>query len=419
MADPIATSPVAAGWAMPVAHAVSTVLGSVRIAFINSGILGHRSVARLLAECAAAMPGVEPTHVDLSADLTLFDRGIRRALSVALAPAQGTLANVDLRRWRQELNVGLLAARRLAAIEGDRAFDALHFHTQAAAYASVRRMSRTPSIVSIDTTQRLARVAAGSSLAQLSYTPNIAHDRRVFHAAAAITTTSQWAARDLVDHDPACAHKVHVLPYPVRPIADADWCDLRFTRAARGERPRALFIGGDFIRKGGDLLLEVWREAGFGDECDLDLVTDWDLSGVTLPPGVQQHRGVTAYSPAWRALWQSADVFVMPTRDEAFGMVYQEAASAALPAIGTRLNAIPEILRALRDWLELIPVEWTDFYPMNRIYEFLHGFLDFENAKRLIAYGLILIIMMIVRPDGLITRDALRRLRLHRKAGHA
>lgn len=90
------------------------------------------------------------------------------------------------------------------------------------------------------------------------------------------------------------------------------------------------------------------------------------------------------------------------------------------PALGAIvLNAIPEFLRALRDWLELVPVEWTDFYPMNRIYEFLHGFLDFENAKRLIAYGLILIIMMIVRPDGLITRDALRRLRLHRKAGHA
>jgi ABC-type branched-subunit amino acid transport system permease subunit len=45
---------------------------------------------------------------------------------------------------------------------------------------------------------------------------------------------------------------------------------------------------------------------------------------------------------------------------------------------------------------------------MNRVYDFLHGFLDFENAKRLIAYGLILIVMMIVRPDGLLTRDSMR-----------
>jgi branched-chain amino acid transport system permease protein len=78
----------------------------------------------------------------------------------------------------------------------------------------------------------------------------------------------------------------------------------------------------------------------------------------------------------------------------------------------TVLNAIPEFLRALRDWLELVPAEWTNFYPMNRVYDFLHDFLDFENAKRLIAYGLILILMMIFRPDGLLTRDSVRRLRL-------
>jgi ABC-type branched-subunit amino acid transport system permease subunit len=45
---------------------------------------------------------------------------------------------------------------------------------------------------------------------------------------------------------------------------------------------------------------------------------------------------------------------------------------------------------------------------MNRVYDFLRGFLDFENAKRLIAYGVILIVMMIVRPDGLLTRDSMR-----------
>ena len=84
------------------------------------------------------------------------------------------------------------------------------------------------------------------------------------------------------------------------------------------------------------------------------------------------------------------------------------------------LNAIPEFLRALREWLELIPVEWTNFYPVNRAYDFLHGFLDFENAKRLIAYGVILILMMIFRPDGLLTRDSLRRLRFPRwKTRHA
>jgi branched-chain amino acid transport system permease protein len=85
------------------------------------------------------------------------------------------------------------------------------------------------------------------------------------------------------------------------------------------------------------------------------------------------------------------------------------------PALGAFvLTLLPQLLRTFRDALELTPVSWTDFYPMNRIYEILYGFLDFENAKRLIAYGIILIVMMIVRPDGLLTRDSMRWLSLTR-----
>jgi len=73
------------------------------------------------------------------------------------------------------------------------------------------------------------------------------------------------------------------------------------------------------------------------------------------------------------------------------------------------LTLLPEFLRTLREWLELVPVAWTNFFPANRVYDFLHDFLDFENAKRLIVYGIILIVMMILRPDGLLTRDLLRR----------
>jgi branched-chain amino acid transport system permease protein len=84
------------------------------------------------------------------------------------------------------------------------------------------------------------------------------------------------------------------------------------------------------------------------------------------------------------------------------------------------LNAFPEVLRALREWLELLPVQWVDVYPMNVVYSFLREFLDFENAKRLIAYGVILIVTMILRPNGLLTRDSLRQWRLARwKVRHA
>jgi branched-chain amino acid transport system permease protein len=90
------------------------------------------------------------------------------------------------------------------------------------------------------------------------------------------------------------------------------------------------------------------------------------------------------------------------------------------PVLGAAfLTLLPEFLRTLREWLELLPVSWVDSFPMNRVYGFVHEFLDFENEKRLIVYGIILIVMMIFRPDGILTRDGLRRFRfVARKVGH-
>jgi glycosyltransferase involved in cell wall biosynthesis len=55
-------------------------------------------------------------------------------------------------------------------------------------------------------------------------------------------------------------------------------------------------------------------------------------------------RNVDSYSPEWSDLWRDADLFVMPTRHEAFGVVFQEAAAAGLPRIGTNVNAVPELI---------------------------------------------------------------------------
>lgn len=318
----------------------------MRALFINSGILGHRAVAGLFRETLELLPSIDATHVDLSANLTVGDRVIRRMFSVQLAPRTGPAGNLDLRRWREEMNVGLLAARRIAQLEGSR-FDVLHFHTQASAYGSLTRMKDTPTIISIDATQQLASLEAGSAISRLTYRPNMTHDGRVFAAARAITATSEWAARDLAAHYPACASRVHVMPYPVRAIADQSWIRERKQSPWTDEgcrRPRVLFVGGDFPRKGGHDLLDAWREGGFSSRARLDLVTDWPVSGAELPEGVNLIRQIAPYSPAWFDLWRGADVFAMPTRHEAFGMVFQEAAAAGVPAIGTRINAIPEIV---------------------------------------------------------------------------
>jgi len=318
------------------------VIAAPRVAFVNCGILGHKAMADVMRDLGVLM-GVDATHIDLSNELTIGDRVLRRLLSCRAVPTDGALANLDLRRWRQELNLGWLARRRLRAAERHREFDVLHFHTQSAAYTNVARMARTPAIVSIDSTSRLASLEAASAAGRWSYTPNVVHDGTVFRAARAIVSTSEWAKRDLVDLYPDCAAKVHVIPYPVRDAFDGEWIAERYAREGSAT-VRVLFVGGDFPRKGGAELLDAWRDGSFGDRASLDIVTDWPIADQAAPPGVRIVRGIVPYTAGWFELWRRADVFVMPTRHEAFGIVYEEAAAAGLPAIGTAINAVPEII---------------------------------------------------------------------------
>lgn len=318
------------------------------VLFINSGILGQRTFAAFVRrEFAAERDGIRARQIVLADDLTVGERALRRVLCARVWPGgTGRLHNLDLHRFRAELNAGLVARRRIGRLErrGER-FDVLHFHRQSTAYASLARMRRTPSIVSIDCTQGYLAGRARTPAEARSYLPNAWRERRIFDAARLIVSTSQWAADALRAEYPGCATEVVVMPNPVLlDHFDPGWPEERRLRsAAEGYLPRVLFMGGDFARKGGHDLLDVWVRGGFAARARLDLVTSVPPpeSGV---PGVRVHTGVRAHSPEWAALWHGADVFALPTRDEAFGTVFQEAAAAGLPAVGTRITAIPEIV---------------------------------------------------------------------------
>lgn len=319
-----------------------------RALFINSGILGQKTFARFVERAFRDDEAIRARQIILTENLSLFDRGMRRLLCLRLAPnGHSPLKNADLFRFRAELNAGLLASRRIAAL--DRAgeiFDVLHFHRQATAYGSLARMRMTPSIVSIDCTQRLIIQRANSPLEARTYAPNAARDGEIFRAARLIIAASQWAADCLRADYPDCVTPVLVMPNPVQlEFFDESWIAERAARAASpGARPRVLFVGGDLVRKGGDDLLAAWRDAQLGRGASLDVVTSGPVDRTLMSEGVTVHTDVAVHSSAWVDLWRRADLFALPTRDEAFGIVFQEAAAAGLPAIGTRTNAIPELV---------------------------------------------------------------------------
>jgi starch synthase len=312
-----------------------------RVAFVNGGILGLLSYAGWLRGTFADDRDIHAEHFVLTENLPIRERLVRRILCQQLVPDLRGWHNADLARFRRELNTGLQARRRLLA-RGIEHFDVLHFHRQATAYASLDLMTRVPSIVSIDCTQTCVLQDATSALERWSFGFNVRRDGEIFDRAAVIISTSHWSERDVRRMYPGCRTPILVMPNPVRlDIFDAAWIDER--RARTHARPHCLFMGGDFPRKGGFDLLDAWTRGRFGDRADLTIVSEWPL-GSSLPPGVRQQTGIRGHTPEWIATWRAADIFVMPTRNEAFGLVYQEAAAAGLPAIGSRLNAVPEII---------------------------------------------------------------------------
>lgn len=159
--------------------------------------------------------------------------------------------------------------------------------------------------------------------------------RLFFRYCTGLMPWSSWAARSMISDYGASPENVHVVP----PGIDLEqWFPLSRQEASR--RPRLLFVGADFERKGGRLLLDVYRRH-LRDECDLHLVT---RSPVDPEPGVQVHSDLKIGDGRLRELYQNSDVLVIPTLADCFSMAALEAMACGLPVVISGVGGIPEIV---------------------------------------------------------------------------
>jgi glycosyltransferase involved in cell wall biosynthesis len=175
--------------------------------------------------------------------------------------------------------------------------------------------------------------------------------RWVLKQAAGFVAHSQEARRSLVEDYGCRDSDIAVIPPAVDP---------RLFRAGAREHelPRILFVGADFLRKGGDLLLEVFRRRLRG-RAELDLVT---LDEVPVSPDerdIRVHRGLRPNSPELRRLFGDCDLFALPTRADFSPMACIEAAAAGLPIVASAIGGIPDIVREGRSG-HLLPVGDVD-----------------------------------------------------------
>ena len=118
-----------------------------------------------------------------------------------------------------------------------------------------------------------------------------------------------------------------------------------------GATVKLLAVGAVVPRKGYDVLVEAlsrltdldWQLVIAGD-CTRDRTTAGDLATTVvlkrLGPRVRMTGAVGDEELA--ALYREADIFVLASRFEGYGMAYLEAIAHGLPVIGTKAGAIPE-----------------------------------------------------------------------------
>ena len=246
--------------------------------------------------------------------------------------------NLDFNRFRLQ-TAGAYIARRLAGRKLSQVkYSALHLHTQVLALLSVDLLRKIPTVVSIDMTNVQASQEKTHPNLRWTYTPNILLEKQVFEAAARVVTTTEWARRSVIEDYKIDENKVKVV-YPGINIAKFEPPD----RSKRDTKARynILFIGGDFKRKGGEDVLEVFLTK-FSEVANLHLVTYASID--CKHPNVYIYKNIKAYTPEFLELYYQADAFVMPTYADAYGTVFLEAMAAGLPVIATRLGPIREIV---------------------------------------------------------------------------
>lgn len=159
--------------------------------------------------------------------------------------------------------------------------------------------------------------------------------RLFFKRCAGLLPWSAWAAESMTRDYGVDPGKIHVLP----PGVDVErWRP--GLRSAAGARVQLLFVGADFERKGGQLLLDLFRRE-LRETCELHLVT---RAAIEPEPGVHVHGSFQTGAAGLLDLYQRCDALVLPTLADCFSMAALEAMACGLPVVISSVGGIPEIV---------------------------------------------------------------------------
>ncbi|GGO27122.1 glycosyl transferase [Micromonospora parathelypteridis] len=170
-------------------------------------------------------------------------------------------------------------------------------------------------------------------------------EARALATARAVVTTSEWTRRRLLLRHPLPTDRVRVAPPGVTPAPPVP------PGSATGNR--LLCVAAVTLHKGHDVLVDAltvlagvpWTLVCAGTltrEPDLVHRLRDRLAGAGLADRVRLAGPLTG--AALDSAYAAADLLVLPSRGETYGMVVTEALARGLPVLGTQVGGVPEAL---------------------------------------------------------------------------
>lgn len=176
-----------------------------------------------------------------------------------------------------------------------------------------------------------------------------AQEQRALSGAALATFPSEWAAQTAVSQYGADRAKIHVIPWGAnlpQTIAQED------VEAAIKKRPmdrcNLVFVGRDWARKGGDVLVrtvEALNRAGLPTRATIIGAEPKDLPPHLFDIHPYLDKGRPEHFAILSSVMLSAHFLFLPSRAEAYGQAFCEAAAFGVPSIGSAVGGIPTIIR--------------------------------------------------------------------------
>jgi glycosyltransferase involved in cell wall biosynthesis len=166
-----------------------------------------------------------------------------------------------------------------------------------------------------------------------------------------IIYSSDWAAKTAIDNYSIEPNKIKVVPFGANIVSKRSLNDIKDIINNRSSQTlNLLFIGVDWIRKGGDLAVNITKELNnLGIRTILHVVGINKLPCENVPNFIVNHGFISKNSKEGiekiEQLFINSHFLILPTLADCTPVVYSEANSYALPCISTNVGGIPTIIK--------------------------------------------------------------------------